>query len=347
MLLLSPMLLREHHPPATPLPVPRPFDISGVQIAVPLTLAPMAGQTNYVFRALCRETGAVGLVCTELLSSSAMLHKSTRQRTFARFDWSAAESPFAVQLSGADPQQMAQAARIVVEHGANIVDINMGCWVPKVAKTGSGAALLRDLCAAERVVDAVVRAVDVPVTVKIRAGFTRDNPTAVPFAQAAARCGVAAVAVHWRFAEDGFTGERPDWSVIGAVKQAVSIPVIGNGDVKSPADARRMLAQTGCDAVMIGRAALGNPWIFRQIAAELMQGVALPAPTPHERAALCLRHAELTLCTTALPAQVALFELRGQLVKYVEALPQSAQARAQIVRAETLADIERALAVWL
>src|SRR5690606_18334747 len=153
------------------------------------------------------------------------------------------------------------AAKIVVDHGATIVDINMGCWVPKVAKNGAGAALLKDVCSATAVVDAVMRAVDVPVTVKIRAGYKRNNPTAVPFARAAEQSGVAAIAVHWRFAEDGFSGDQPDWSAIAEVKAAVSIPIIGNGDVKSAEDARRMITETGCDAVMIGRAALGNPWI--------------------------------------------------------------------------------------
>src|SRR5690606_19196116 len=137
--------------------------------------------------------------------------------------WRRIESPFAVQLFGADPRVMAEAAQRVVDHGATIVDINMGCWVPKVAKNGAGAALLKDVCTATRVVEAVVRAVDVPVTVKVRAGFTRENPTAVPFARAAEAAGVAAIAVHWRFAEDGFSGDVPDWSPIAAVKAAVSI----------------------------------------------------------------------------------------------------------------------------
>jgi tRNA-dihydrouridine synthase B len=158
-----------------------PFKIGDIRIETPLTLAPMAGQTSYALRALCRQTGDCGLVCTELLSSQAIHYKS--RKTFDMLDWSPDEFPFAVQLYGSDPELMAEAARFVVDRGASIVDINMGCWVPKVAKTGAGAALLRDLCTATRVVEAVVRAVNVPVTVKVRAGWDANTLTAVPFAQ--------------------------------------------------------------------------------------------------------------------------------------------------------------------
>src|SRR5262249_31901724 len=196
----------------------------------------------------------------ELISSQAIHYKNSK--TLHMFDWSDAEHPFAVQLYGSDPALMAEAAQIVVERGADIVDINMGCWVPKGAKSGAGAALLRDICTATRVVEAVVKAVPVPVTVKVRSGWDSNQLTAVEFARAAEGVGVAAVAVHARTAQQGFTGNA-DWDIIRQVKQGVKrIPVIGNGDVLSAQDAARMIAQTGCDAVMIGRAALGNPWIF-------------------------------------------------------------------------------------
>ncbi len=314
--------------------------IGGILIDPPLTLAPMAGQTNHAFRALCRQMGSVGLVCTELLSSHAMQHKGTFGQTMARFDWDESENPFAVQLFGSELREMAEAARIVVDHGAAIVDINMGCWVPKVAKKGGGAALLKDVCTAAAVVEAVVRAVSVPVTVKIRSGWSHDNPTAVPFARAAEQAGAQAIAVHARFADQGFTGEA-DWDVIRQVKEAVTrIPVIGNGDVYSAADAARLLAVTGCDAVMIGRAALGNPWIFRRIVHELTTGEALPEPTPSQRVAAALRQARLTLETTRLHPRQAILELRGQLAKY---FPDDLPTRERIVRAESLADIEAAV----
>lgn len=325
----------------------RPLTIGALTIDPPLTLAPMAGQTNHAFRTLCREIGGCGLVCTELISSTAMQYKGSRQRTLQKFDWSPDESPFAVQLFGSDPYEMAEAAKVVVDHGADIVDINMGCWVPKIARRGSGAALLRDVCTATAVVEAVVKAVDVPVTVKVRSGWEPDNPTAVPFARAAEQAGVQAIAVHARFANQGFTGQA-DWSVIGAVKQAVThIPVLGNGDVFNADDACRMLTETGCDGVMIGRAALGNPWIFQHIVHELATGEPLPQPGIAERARMAYRQAELTLATTPLEPIVAIRELRGQLIRYTVDMPDATTIRDGLVRSESLADIESALAPLL
>jgi tRNA-dihydrouridine synthase B len=324
-----------------------PISIGGITIDTPLALAPMAGQTNHPFRVLCRETGGCGLVCTELMSSHAMQFKTNHKRTMAMIDWTPDEKPFAVQLFGADPREMAEAARMVVDYGAQIVDINMGCWVPKVVKKGGGAALLNDLCSAMAVVAAVVNAVNVPVTVKVRAGVKKGEITAVAFAKAAEDIGAQAIAVHARFAEQGFTGTA-DWDIIRQVKAAVShIPVLGNGDVNTPADAKRMLETTGCDGVMIGRGALGNPWIFREIEHELRTGKTLPPPSIQERAQVCLRHARLTLETTKFKPQTALLELRGQLVKYVERIPESKPVRERIVRAESLDDIEAALAPLL
>jgi tRNA-dihydrouridine synthase B len=324
----------------------KPLKISNIIIDTPLTLAPMAGQTNHPFRVLCREMGDCGLVCTELISSQAMHYKGSGwERTIQRyFDWLPSESPFAVQLFGSDPEIMAEAARIVVDHGADIVDINMGCWVPKIAKGGAGAALLKDLCTATMVVEAVVKAVPVPVTVKVRTGWDRAHPTGIEFARAAEQIGVKAIAVHARFAEQGFTGEA-DWDVIRQVKETVkTIPIIGNGDVINADDARRMFETTGCDAVMIGRAALGNPWIFREIAHELRTGEPLPPHTIGERAATALRHAELTLETTHTSAHSAIRELRGQLIKYATGMPEASRIRDRLVSAESLADIEAALA---
>jgi tRNA-dihydrouridine synthase B len=321
-----------------------PFKIGDICIETPLTLAPMAGQTSYALRALCRQAGACGLVCTELLSSQAIHYKS--RKTFDMLDWSPDEFPFAVQLYGSDPELMAEAARFVVDRGASIVDINMGCWVPKVAKTGAGAALLRDLCTATRVVEAVVRAVKVPVTVKVRAGWDANTLTAVPFAQAAEQAGVQAIAVHARTAAQGFSGTA-DWSIIRQVKAAVRIPVIGNGDVTDAETALRMFQETGCDAVMIGRGALGKPWLFKHIAHAIRTGERLPPPSPSEIARLAIAHARLALSRTALSEKQACLELRGQLTKYQLGVPRAAALRDQLVRAESLAEIEACFSAFL
>lgn len=315
--------------------------IGDITIKTPLFLAPMAGHTNYALRRLCREFGGCGLVCTELISSNIV--KNSRERALQRFDWRSDEHPVAVQLFGVEPQIVAEAARVVVDHGADIVDINMGCWVPKIAKKGGGAALLRDVKAATAVVEAVVKAVAVPVTVKVRSGFEDGVVTAVPFAVAAEAVGAQAVAVHARFAGQGHGGEA-DWDVIAAVKDAVrQMPIIGNGDVHSGADARRMLEQTGCDGVMIGRGALGRPWLFQRIADYLETGIERPEPSRSERALIALRHAKLTLETTNLPERVALLEMRGQISKYQLDAPGSRRVRNRLVRIESYAELESIL----
>lgn len=319
----------------------KPLRIGGITIDTPLFLAPMAGHTNYALRRLCREFGGCGLVCTELISGNIV--KNSRERALQRFDWRADESPVAVQLFGVEPQIVAEAARVVVDHGADIVDINMGCWVPKIAKKGGGAALLRDVKAATAVVEAVVKAVHAPVTVKVRSGFEDGVVTAIPFAVAAEAVGAQAVAVHARFAGQGHGGEA-DWDVIAAVKDAVRhMPIIGNGDVRTVEDARRMLDYTGCDGVMIGRAALGRPWLFQHIAHYLDTGVALPEPSRSERALIALRHALLTLQTTRLPEHVAVLEMRGQISKYQLDRPGSRRVRNRLVRIESFAELESIL----
>lgn len=270
------------------------------------------------------------MVCTELVSSQALEY--SRQRAMRFFDFAASEAPMAVQLFGAEPQVMAEAARLVVDLGAPMVDINMGCWVPKVVKKGGGAALLGDLCQARSVVEAVCRAVEVPVTVKVRSGLSSAQETAVPFARAAQDCGVQAIAVHARSAEQGFSGS-PDWSVIGRVCQAVKIPVFGNGDLTTRAEAETMAAATGCQGWMVGRAALGAPWIFAQWAGLLPEGV----PPVEFRAAVALRHLHLTALHSPLSEHQAVRELRGQLSRYELGI------REQLVRLESYAQAEKLL----
>jgi len=313
-----------------------PLMIGSVRIDTPLVLAPMAGVTNHSFRLLCRRYGA-GLVVTELLSSHAIHHRNPR--TFGMFDWTPSESPVAVQLFGGDPAMMAEAARMVEDNGADIVDLNMGCWVPKVARTGAGAALMKDVFLAQEVVRAMVNAVKIPVTVKIRSGWDRQKTTAVEFAQRAQDVGARAIAVHARFASQGFTGTA-DWSVIRRVKDAVTIPVIGNGDVDTPESAQRMICQTGCDAVMIGRAAMGNPWIFREVAHFLQTGEHLAPPSFSERVEAALTHLKTLAADPYVGEARAVCEMRGQLPHYFKGFPGVSKFRSELVHLESIDAIE-------
>ncbi len=313
-----------------------PVRIGSVALPNPLVLAPMAGVTSHAFRLLCREQGA-GLVVTELLSSHAIHYKNAK--TFGMFDWTDTERPVSVQLFGGDPALMAEAAQVVEAAGADIIDLNMGCWVPKVAKTGAGASLLKDVCLAQSVVRAMVDAVSVPVTVKIRAGWDRTQTTGIEFAQRAQDAGAQAIAVHARYASQGFTGHA-DWSIIRRVKDAVTIPVFGNGDIETVHDARRMREETDCDGLMIGRAAMGNPWIFGDILHYLETGRERPAPTLDQRMEASLLHLKRMAETPHVGETRAVKEMRGQLTHYFKGFPGVSSLRGKLVAADTIAHIE-------
>ncbi len=260
--------------------------IGNIEITGAAVLAPLAGITDLPFRLLCKEQGAA-LVYTEMISAEGLIR---RQGAALRITESAPEErPVAFQLFGGRPEAMAGAAGMLAGLGADIVDINMGCPVRKVVSGGAGAALLKDIKAAALVVKSVVAATPLPVTVKLRTGPTGSDFVAADMAKAAREAGAAAVAVHGRHAGQGFSGDA-DWSAIRAVKEAVGIPVIGNGDVRSAQDAGRMLDETGCDLVMIGRGALGNPWIFREVNSFLTAGEVPPPPSRAEKGGMLLRH---------------------------------------------------------
>jgi nifR3 family TIM-barrel protein len=245
------------------MPVPSSVMIGGVRIAPATVLAPMAGVTDTVFRRFIRNLGGCGLIMTEFTSADGILRgKDKKAKLYLHFYED--EHPISAQLFGSDPKVMAEAARIVEDLGFDVVDLNLGCPAKKVVKCNGGSGLLKDLPAIGKIFEAVRSAVKIPFTVKFRAGWNDENVVCVELAKMAEDCGLCAVALHARTREQGYSGQaRWDW--IAAVKQAVKIPVIGNGDIRAPEDACAMVAQTGCDAVMIGRTAPSNPWIFRQI----------------------------------------------------------------------------------
>jgi len=237
------------------------MNIGPVKLDNPVILAPLAGITNLPYRLLAKEAGCA-LVYSEMISANGLVYKS--ERTRAMLDSSPLEKPLAVQIFGSNPSVMAEAAAMVQSSGADILDINFGCSVKKVLKTGSGSALMREPEKAEEILKRVRESVTIPLTIKIRSGWDRSGTQAMHLAGVAQSCGVDAIAVHPRTAAQGFGGNA-DWSIIKAIKNAVSIPVIGNGDIFTPGDAVRMKTETACDAVMVGRATIGNPWILSQI----------------------------------------------------------------------------------
>ncbi|MBN1830912.1 MAG: tRNA dihydrouridine synthase DusB [Deltaproteobacteria bacterium] len=299
--------------------------IGSLQLENWLIMAPMAGITNLPFRLMVKRMGA-GLVSTELISAVGLSLNNKRSLIYLRS--LPEEKPLAVQIFGTEPQTMAIAARIVIESGADLVDINMGCPVKKVSKTGAGSGLLRDLKNLEKVVSAVRQACDVPLTVKIRTGWSPDKPVACEVARIVEDCGADAITLHARFVTQKYSG-RADWDMIGRVKSKVKIPVIGNGDVREPLHAIEMKAQTGCDGVMVGRAAIANPWIFRQVL-QLDKGFPIETPDLTERRALIMSH--FSLLSDFMGEHKAALSMRGILLRYTKGLAHSSRFREEITK---------------
>ncbi len=293
-------------------------------------LAPMAGVTDLPFRVLCREQGA-GCVVTEMVSAKAVLYNNKNTRELLQID--PAERPAAVQLFGSEPDIMAEIAARLEEGPYDYIDVNMGCPVPKIVNNGEGSALMKNPKRAKEVLTAMVKAVKKPVTVKFRKGFNDLSVNAVEFAKMAESCGVAAVAVHGRTREQYYSG-KADWDIIRQVKEAVRIPVIGNGDIFTPEDAGRMLKETGCDGIMVARGAKGNPWLFGRINHYLDTGEVLPGPSMAEIKAMILRHGRMLVQFKG--EGVAMREMRGHMAWYTKGMPHSATLRNEINQVETL-----------
>ncbi len=314
------------------------FKIGDIVIDPPLVLAPMAGVTNHAFRVMCKRTGGCGLVNTEMFSAYAIKYRDPG--TDSMIDWTDQERPVAAQVFGGDPQTVAIGAKALQDAGADIIDVNFGCPVPKVAKSGSGAALLKDLNMAREILIAARSAVTIPLTVKTRIGWDLGEIKAVELAKTAEICGVDAITVHGRWAVQGYSGTA-DWDIIAEVKNSVGIPVIANGDVKTPEDAASAFARTGCDALMIGRAALGNPWLFKKIAHYLVSGEVLPDPTYAQKLEAAKEHA--SLLRELLGEKRASKEMRGHLVWYIKGMPGAPKLRDRLMTTRSIEEISEVL----
>lgn len=310
------------------------LQIGNVTLDNPLVLAPMAGITDLPFRLLCREQGA-GLLCMEMVSAKAIYYRNKNTEKLLETD--PREHPVSLQLFGSDPDILAEMAAQIEERPFDILDFNMGCPVPKVVNNGEGSALMKDPVLAGEILRKMVKAVHKPVTVKIRKGFDEDHVNAVEIAKIAEDCGVAAIAVHGRTRQQYYSG-KADWDIIRQVKEAVSIPVIGNGDLHTAEDVLRMKEQTGCDGFMIGRGAQGNPWIFAQILHKLETGEDLSKPSIEEVTRMVLRHARMQLEVKG--EYIGIREIRKHAAWYTAGYKNSSKLRGQINEVESYEQLE-------
>ena len=313
------------------------LQIGNVKLENDLILGPMAGVTDLPFRLLCKEQGA-GLLCMEMVSAKGIMYNNKNTKFLLTID--ERERPVSLQLFGSDPDIISEQAKRIEELPFDILDINMGCPVPKIVNNGDGSALMKNPLLAGEIIEKTARAIQKPVTVKIRKGFDEEHINAVEMAHIAQESGAAAIAVHGRTREQYYSG-KADWEIIRKVKEAVKIPVIGNGDVWTPQDAIDMRKQTGCDGVMIGRGAQGNPWIFKQILHYEQTGELLEKLSPQEVTEMILRHAKMQMEFKG--EYTGMREIRKHAAWYTAGYKNSAKLRGKINETETYEELKELL----
>jgi len=317
------------------------LQIGNVTVNGILALGPMAGVTDLPFRCLCKEQGA-SLIYTEMVSAKGIHYNN--KNTKSLLEVADSERPVALQLFGENAEIMSEVAKRIEDLPFDILDINMGCPVPKVVNNGEGSALMKDPVKAGRIIEAIAKAIKKPVTVKIRKGFGKEDANAPEMAKIAEESGAAAVAVHGRTREQYYSG-KADWDIIRQVKETVKIPVIGNGDIFTPEDAKRMLDTTGCDGLMLARGVQGNPWLFSRVNHYLETGELLPKPPMSELIETVLRHAKLQLEFKG--EYLGMREMRKHVAWYTTGYPHSAKLRVKVNAVETMAELEALLAEYV